>query len=158
VEEDEPAAAGVAVLPVQRLDAAARRVEDLRIARQRFGGSVAQVGQQREVQIRIVIAERLDLEVFDQLAGPLDAVQDRRHDDHRPGIVRDGQEVEPRQRLGGITLLMIRWTICIVSSLAGDRGEQRQPDQHGAMRAVPGGKKGARARRARWFRGQWCPR
>ena len=48
-------------------------------------------------RLRSMISERLDLEVLDQLAGALDAVQDRRNDDHRPRVVRNARELEPRQ-------------------------------------------------------------
>ena len=51
----------------------------------------------REVHVRIEVAERLHLEMLDQLPRPLDAVEDRRDDHHRPRVVRDAGEIEARQ-------------------------------------------------------------
>ena len=55
------------MLGVERLDAGARLRQHVRVARQRLGGGIAEVGQQREVNVRIDIAERLHFEMCEQL-------------------------------------------------------------------------------------------
>ena len=55
------------MLGVERLDAGARGRQDLGVARQRLGGRVAEVAQEGEMDVRIEVAERLHLEVRDQL-------------------------------------------------------------------------------------------
>ena len=52
----------------------------------------------REVQPRVGIAERVHLEVRQQLLDGVDAAEQRRHDDHRPALLGDAVlEIEPRQ-------------------------------------------------------------
>ena len=68
MEEEEAVGALRGVLRVERVDAGARRRENLGVARQRLGRGVPEVAQDREVDVRIEVAERLDLEVRDQIA------------------------------------------------------------------------------------------
>ena len=56
---------------VERVDARARRLENLGVARQRFGRGVAKVAEDREVDVRIDVAERLHLEVREEIARPV---------------------------------------------------------------------------------------
>src|SRR6478735_8135844 len=61
------------------------------------GGRVAEVAQDRKMDVRIEVAERLDLDVRQQRLDALDAVEDGRHDDHRPCRLGDAIELETRQ-------------------------------------------------------------
>ena len=56
---------------VERLDTDACRIQDLGVVRQRLGGRVAKVAQDREVDVRVDVAERLDFEMGDELVDPL---------------------------------------------------------------------------------------
>ena len=97
VEQEELIGALGAVLGVERFDAGARRGQDLGIVRHRLGRRVAHVAQQREVDVRVDVAEGLDFQVGNQFVDALDAVEHRRHDHHGAGVGRDGHQFEPRQ-------------------------------------------------------------
>ena len=70
---------------------------------------------------RIEIAERQHLEVLEQRVDAVDAGQQRRHDDHRAGVVGHAVgEVEPRQPLRADDAARPAcWTHAIARSLAG---------------------------------------
>ena len=96
VEEVE--AGGLAVARVQRLDALARGRHDRRVARPLRLVRVHEVAEQREVEVRVEVADRLDLEVLDQLPRPRDAVEHGRDDHHGPrGGRHAAAQVEARQ-------------------------------------------------------------
>ena len=87
--------------PIEILDAGARGGKDRRVLGQlaRFG--VGEVAEDREMDARIEVAEREHLHVLQQRRHRVGARQQRRHDDHRAGVVRDALnaigEVETRQ-------------------------------------------------------------
>ena len=61
-------------------------------------GGVGEVAEDGEVDVRIEVAERLHLEVLDQLVHTGHAGQQGRDDDHRPRLLGDaGGEIEARQ-------------------------------------------------------------
>ena len=97
VEEEEAVAAAVGMLRIQGLDAGACRGQNVGVTRERFRRRVAKIGQQREVDVRIDVAKRLDLEMRDQLARLRGAVEDRGDDDHRAAIGGHAVEFEARQ-------------------------------------------------------------
>ncbi len=83
MEQEETVGASAAVLAVERFDAASRRLEDLGVAGQRLGGGVAKITEDGEVDIRIDVAERLNLEVREKVGHVIDVVENSRHDHHR---------------------------------------------------------------------------
>ena len=97
VKQEEPVRAAVRVPGVERGDARAGRLENLRVVRQRFGRRVQEVAEDGEVNVRVDVAERLHFEVRDQITDALHAVEERRHDHHRPGRRRHRVELEPRK-------------------------------------------------------------
>jgi hypothetical protein len=54
--------------------------------RLRLDRRIAKVAEDREMNVRIEVADRLDLQVLGEIHRALDAVEDRRDDDH--GFVR----------------------------------------------------------------------
>ncbi len=144
MEQEEAIGAAVAVLPVERLDAGPRRVEDLGVARQRFGGGIAEIAEDREVDVRIDVAERLHLEVREKLGDLLHAIENRRHDDHRAR--RSPARDRARAAAAGAAesgTLMSRCTIWMASSLAGTSVSSATTTSAGAAASR------ARARRRR---------
>ena len=82
---------------IERLDPRAGRGQDLGVARQGLGRGVPKVTQDRKMDVRIEVAECLNLDVRQQRTHTLDTVEDRWHDDHRPCRLRDAIEIETRQ-------------------------------------------------------------
>ncbi len=97
VKQEEAIRPPVAVLAVERVDARPRRLEDLGVARQGFGGGVAEVAEHREVDVRIDVAERLHLEVCEKLLDLVHAIESGRHNHHRARGRRHRFELEARQ-------------------------------------------------------------
>jgi hypothetical protein len=82
---------------IERADALARRLENGGVLRLRLFGGVAEIAQDGEMNVRVQIAERLDLEMREQVVHPRDAVEHRRHDHHRPVGLGYGAQFEARQ-------------------------------------------------------------
>ena len=94
--EEEEALARVA--PVEGLDPRSRRGQDLVVAGIVALGRVPEVAQDREVDVGIEVAERLHLEMLQQVLDAGDAAEQRRNDHHRPRALGNaGFEVQPRQ-------------------------------------------------------------
>jgi hypothetical protein len=85
------------MLLVERADALARRLEDRAVVRLRLFSGVPEVAQDGEMNVRVEIAERLDLEVREQFVHARDAVEHRRHDHHRPIGLWHRSQLEPGQ-------------------------------------------------------------
>ena len=68
VKQEEAVGAAVRVPCVERGDAGARGLEDLRVVRQRLGRRVEKVAEDGEMDVRVDVAERLHFEVRDQVA------------------------------------------------------------------------------------------
>ena len=85
------------MLAVERLDAGARGLENRGVARQRLGRRVAKIAEDGEVDVRVDVAERLHLEMREELGDVFDAIENRRHDHHRARRRRHALELEPRQ-------------------------------------------------------------
>ena len=100
VEQEEPVRSPIPVPGVERRDARAGRLENLRVVRLRFGRRVEKVAEDGEVNVTVDVADRLHFEMGDQIADAIHAVQEGRHDDHRPGRRRHGVEFEPRKPAG----------------------------------------------------------
>ena len=84
---------------VELIHAPLRRLQQGRVARQRAGVAVREVGQQGEMQMWIAVGEKTDFELIEERHQPVFGFDDRRHDDHRPVSRRDaGAQIEPRQR------------------------------------------------------------
>ncbi len=97
MKQEEPTA-GLPWIPrVQRVDGRTRGRNDLLVVWRRFADRIREVAQDREVNVRIEIADRLDLEVIDESVDTLDAVDDRWYDHHRPRISRKTVVFQPRQ-------------------------------------------------------------
>ena len=137
--QEETVGPSAGMLRVERFDPAPGGGQDLLVARQRLGGRVADVAEDREVDARVHVAEGLHLEVRDQLAGALHAVEDRRDDHHGAGVLRHGAQLEPRQparrnQVGDDPLHDLN------RQLAGrDHQHERGPQQRPATTTVPGG-------------------
>ena len=85
VEQEEAVGTAVGMFCVERLDAFCSRVEDLCVDGQVLRLGVLEVTENGEMDVRVEVAERMHFDVRDQSPRALDAVQDRRDDDHRPG-------------------------------------------------------------------------
>ena len=84
--------------PIEVLDARARGGKNRRIAGQLARIGVGEVAEDREVDARIEVAQREHLDVLQQRRHRRGARQQRRHDDHRAGVVWNPiGEVEARQ-------------------------------------------------------------
>ena len=120
MEQEEAVGTAVAVLVVERLDAGARGLENLGVARQRLGRRIAKVAEHGEVNVRVDVAERLDLEVREKIRHVLGA--DRASSARSPSCAPTAgtrSSSSRGSRRGGIRWLMIRCRIWMVSSLAG---------------------------------------
>ena len=136
MEEKEPIAAALRMRPVERRDAGAGRCQNVRIARQRLLGRVANVAQNGEVQIGIDVPQRLDLDMFDEGEGLLHAAENGGNDHHRAGVVRNAGELEARQtsRRDQIADHPLQ---DLNRQLTGRHDRQdRQPDEHATARPV----------------------
>ncbi len=118
----------------------ARRGEDRVVAGQVARVGVGEVAEDREVDVRIEVAERQHLEVLEQRRHRVDAREQRRHDDHRPRVVGNAVgEVEARQpprrdRPGDHAAA----TSAIAMSAAGmssSSSDRRERARRGALRA-----------------------
>ena len=95
VHEVEAVGAPLGVAGVEGLDPGTGGGQDRLVLRHLARGSVREVAEDREVDVRVEVSERQHLEVLEQLPDPLDARQERRHDDHGPRALRHpGEEVE----------------------------------------------------------------
>ena len=83
MEEEEAVLVLGGVAEVQLLDPAPRLLEQRGVVGHLRGGGVREVAQDREVDVGVDVAERLHLEVLDELAYPFAAREQRGHDDHR---------------------------------------------------------------------------
>ena len=86
MEEEEPIGVPGTESPIERLDAGTRRRQHRRVTRHVARRGVGEVAQDREVDVRIEIAERQHFEVLQQRRHRRLARQHRRHDDHRPRL------------------------------------------------------------------------
>src|SRR5262249_58403685 len=86
VEQRKAPASFARVSLIECLDRMTRSVENCRVARLGFGRGIAKVAEDCKVDVRIEIADGLNFEMLSQRGGGFDAVQDRRHDDHRSRI------------------------------------------------------------------------
>ncbi len=150
VEEVEAAAGVVGVPAVELLDAGLRGVDDRLVARQRLRGGVGEVGEEREVQQRVGVGERLDLEVRHDLLGAGDAVEHGRDDDQRARAGREAVlEVEAnepaRADAGGDQALHERGRELARRQEREQRRRKDEPDRAAADVRVPGGGGHARA-------------
>ncbi len=96
MEEEEPIRA---VARVEIVHAPPRGLHQLVIARPRALVRIGEVGQQREMEMRIAIAEETHLQLVEEAVQPILGVHDHRNDDHRP-VARGNAvaQVELRQR------------------------------------------------------------
>ena len=98
VDEVEAVVPPLGVAGVEGFDPGTGGAQDRRVLRHLARRGVREVAEDREVDARIEVAERQHLEVLEQLRDPLDARQERRHDDHGPRALRHAaQEVEAGQ-------------------------------------------------------------
>jgi hypothetical protein len=101
-QEEAVAAAGlaiVAIASVERLDACLRMRHQRPIAGLVLGVGVEEVGQQREVQLRVAVGEEAHLQVVDQVVDAGRAAEHRRHRDEGAAVGRQAVgEVHARQR------------------------------------------------------------
>ena len=87
MEQVEAAAAVAGVAMVQGVDARSRGGQNVGVVRPVLGEGVGEVAEQREVNARIEVAERLNLEVREQLVDRAHAAEQGRHDHHRAAIL-----------------------------------------------------------------------
>ena len=87
MKEKEPIGVLGAEPLVEGVDAGARRLEQRRVIRHLARRRIREVAQDGEMDVRIHVAQRHDLEVLEQGLHPCDARQHRRHDHHRPRLV-----------------------------------------------------------------------
>ena len=73
---------------VQFCDAVERETQQRVVARQLFGCRIAEVSEQGEIKLWVLIGEVMDFESFDQRRRACFARQQRRHDDHRARLNR----------------------------------------------------------------------
>ena len=72
-----------AVQLVQPVDAASCGVDDRLVGRRGRRVGIAEIGQQREMDVRVPVRKEADLELVEQRQQARLRVDDRRHDDHR---------------------------------------------------------------------------
>ncbi len=85
------------MLPVERLDACARRFENRVVFGQHLGRRVGKVAEHGKVNVRIDVAERLHLQVREELRHIPGPIQDRGDDDHRARGGWHALELQARQ-------------------------------------------------------------
>src|SRR5262245_25802992 len=85
IEKEETIGTAVGMFGVERADTLGRRRQNVGVERQHLHIRVLEVAQDGEMKVWIEVAERRHLEMGHQLTRPLDAVENRRHDDHRAG-------------------------------------------------------------------------
>ena len=120
-------------LRVERLDARARRGQNLGVARQRLGRGVAKIAEHREMNVRVDVAERLDFEVREEIRAR--ARRCRGSSARSPScapLAGTRSSSSRGRRRGGIRWLMMRCTIWI-AQLAG----RHQREQRRQQRAPP---------------------
>ena len=105
---------------VQGVDARSRGGQDGGVVRPVLGDGVGEVAEEREVNARIEVAERLNLEVREQIVDRAHAAEQGRHDHHRATILgHSAVELETREHLR--------------------RDQSRQQALHRARRQLAGG-------------------
>ena len=83
---------------VQGVDARSRGGQNVGVVRPVLGEGVGEVAEQREVNAGIEVAERLDLQVREQLVDRAHAAEQGRHDHHRATILgHSAVELETRE-------------------------------------------------------------
>ena len=98
MEQVEAAAAVAGVAMVQGVDAGSRGGQNVGVVRPVLGDGVGEVAEEREVDARIEVAERLNLEVRQQLVDRAHAAEQGRHDHHRAAILGHAAvELETRE-------------------------------------------------------------
>src|SRR5439155_18780394 len=85
VEEEEAVLVLGGVAEVELLDAGASLLEEAGVVRHLGSGGVLEVAEDGEVDVGVHVAERLHLEVLDELPDALAADLQRGDDDHRQG-------------------------------------------------------------------------
>ena len=101
VEEEETVPGSGGVAAVEGLDSGDGGGEDLRVALHRLCGRVLEVTENREVDVRIEVAEGLHLEVLEKLLDARHASEESGHDHHRAGALGDASdEIEAGQSTG----------------------------------------------------------
>ena len=101
MEEEEGVVAVVLVLAVERLDPLARETEQLLVLRHHLRRRVAEVRQQSEVEVAVVVRQEAHLQRPQQILDVLWFGEQRRHDDERAPVGRYPlREVKPRQDFG----------------------------------------------------------
>ncbi len=98
MEQEEAVAPPFGQAAVQGLDALLGRGQDRLVLGQVARGRVREVAQDREVDVRVEVAEGEDLDVLHQLLDLGHAGEQRGHDHHRPLVRRDAlPELEARE-------------------------------------------------------------
>ena len=90
----------ITVAGVEGVDAGACGGENVPVLRHLLGGRVGKIAKDREVDTGIDVAERLNLQVVEQLVHARDTGEEGGHDDHRPRVLGDPRgTVEPGEPL-----------------------------------------------------------
>ena len=99
MEQMEDGHALGAVPRIQGLDAVARQPQQVRVVGLRRLGRIAEVGEQREQQVRVAVPQVADLQAFQQIGDGLRTGQERGDDHHRAVVRRDPfREIQARQQ------------------------------------------------------------
>jgi hypothetical protein len=89
VKEIEGRRFATCVLVIQRGNALGRHVQNRGVVRHRLARGIEEVGEQRELQMRITVREELHLEVLHRLASRIGAPDERGHHDGRAPLGRN---------------------------------------------------------------------
>jgi hypothetical protein len=89
VEQVEERGVTSTILLVQRTDAIRRRGEDGVVARHMFARRVDEIGEQREVQMRVAVRQELHLEMLDRLTSGVHVSDQRRDNDRGAPFTRN---------------------------------------------------------------------
>ncbi len=89
MEKEEAIGPALGVPGVQGFDTFASGCQNLAVARERFARGVPEIAQDGELDVPIDVAERLHLDVGEQIVHSFDAVEHRGHDDDCPCGLRD---------------------------------------------------------------------
>ena len=101
VKQEEPVVVGGLVLAVEHSDSGASPLDQLLIFRQMLRPGVAEIGEQREVQVLVPIGQIMNLQGFDQAIRAGHARQHGGNDHHRAATRRDAVGiVQTREQTG----------------------------------------------------------